>query len=371
MSLSLEALLAATGAGAFILAFLLSLLMRRVATAIDYVDRPGAGHKQHARVMPYGGGVAIFLAGWATLALALWLAHLLSDDWVARQFGESIRAYVGGVRDKARPAVVILSGGLFIHLLGLIDDVRPLGPYVKLAGIAAVSVLVPLWSGVRVADMLGSAASITLTAVWFIVVINAFNFLDNMDGLSAGVAAICLLMFAVCGRLADQMLVPVLAVVWCGALLGFLCLNFPPASMFMGDAGSLLVGYGLAVVSTMTTYYEGGSNASGSLPPYALAMPLIVLAVPLYDCATVIWIRLREQRHPMRGDRRHFSHRLVDHGLTRRFAVLTIYVCTAATGLAATVLPGASLRVTLTVAAIVVLVLSIIAILERPARTEA
>jgi UDP-GlcNAc:undecaprenyl-phosphate GlcNAc-1-phosphate transferase len=365
VTLSVDAMLAIAGGAALLLAAILTPACRAFARTVGYVDRPGA-HKSHGAVMPYGGGLAIALAGWAPLAaLLIWLQYT-PDEWILERFGETIRAYAGGVRENTQQAAVLLAGAAVLHILGIIDDLRPLGAYPKLVVMMMVAVAVPALSGARIAEFAGPVLSTALTAAWFIVIINSLNFLDNMDGLSAGVAAICLLMFGVCGRMAGQVFVPGLAFVWCGATLGFLIFNFPPARIFMGDAGSLLLGYSLAVTSTLTTYYESGGGAA----PYALAMPLVVLAVPLYDFATVVTIRLREGRSPLRGDQRHFSHRLVDHGLTRRFAVVTIYICTLATGLAATLLPQATLRETVTLVAIVLLVLSIIAILERPARNE-
>lgn len=355
-------LLAVIGGAALLLSLVLTPIVRRLALRMHYVDIP-FGHKSHRDPMPYGGGVAIFLAGWLPVTLVALAAHVVSQEWVIEQFGAEIGAYFGGLHDQARSALIILLGGLVLFVLGLIDDMKPLGPLPKLVTILAVAIGVPALTGVRAAEALGPILAITFTACWFVVIINAFNFLDNMDGLSAGVAAICLLMFALCGRLADQVLVPALALAMFGAVAGFLVYNFPPAKLYMGDAGSLLVGYFVAVISTMTTYFESGQGQAA----YALAMPIIVLAVPLYDCTTVISIRIREGRNPMQGDQRHFSHRLVDHGLSRRFAVVTIYICTAATGLAATLLPGANLRVTLTVVAIVLLVLGIVYILERPA----
>jgi UDP-GlcNAc:undecaprenyl-phosphate GlcNAc-1-phosphate transferase len=275
--------------------------------------------------------------------------------------------YVGGLQDRAGQGAVILLGAVIVHLLGLVDDVRPLGAVVKLFTNLGVALLVVLLGDVRIATMWGPAVSVVLTVGWFVVIINAFNFLDNMDGLSAGVAWICLAFFAVCGLMAHQVLVPALAGLFLGAIGGFWAFNFPPARIFMGDAGSLLVGYLLAVISIMTTYYESARGA----PPYALAMPLVILAVPLYDFASVITIRLAEGRSPLQGDQRHFSHRLVERGLSRRLAVLTIYLATATTGLAATLLPGADLLQTITIAIMVLMVLAIIAILESPVRRQA
>ena len=262
---------------------------------------------------------------------------------------------------------MILAGALILHVLGLIDDLRALGAIVKLAVIVGVSVAVVTLGGVCVGVMWGPTISVLLTVAWFIVIINAFNFLDNMDGLSAGMAWICLAFFAVCGLMAEQVFVPALACVLLGAIGGFWAFNFPPARIFMGDAGSLVIGYFLAVVSVLTTYYQSGQDT----PPYALAMPLVILAVPLYDFVTVLTIRIAEGRNPLKGDQRHFSHRLMERGLDRRLAVLTIYLATATTGLTATLLPGADLRRTITVGVIVVMVLGIVAILESPQRKDA
>jgi UDP-GlcNAc:undecaprenyl-phosphate GlcNAc-1-phosphate transferase len=343
-----------------------TVLARTIALRIGFVDQPG-GHKSHRAPIPYAGGCAIFATAWATLAGGLILALLLPQPWIAEQFGERIRAYVGGAQERVGQLAWILVGGLLLHALGLLDDRRPLGAVPKLIVIVGATLLVVIFGEVRIAEMLGREVSIVLTTLWFVVVINAFNFLDNMDGLSAGVAAICLAFLAICGLMAGQVLVPALACAFLGAVAGFLILNFPPARIFMGDAGSLVVGYMLAVVSTLTTYFESGHDT----PPYAMAMPLVILAIPLYDFVSVVIIRLREGRSPMQGDQRHFSHRLVDRGLSRRFAVLTIYLATATTGLAATLLPGADLRETITIAVLVLLVLSIIAILESPVRKTA
>ncbi len=341
----------------------LTILARRVASYLNFVDQPG-GHKSHSAAIPYGGGVAIFLSAWLALGVAVGVSQAVPDTWVINRLGQVAQAYLGGIRDRAWQMVVILVGGVILHVVGLLDDRRPLAAVPKLLVILAVGLLVATLGKVRVAEFAGPGVSIALTTIWFAVIVNSLNFLDNMDGLSAGVACICLFFLAVCGLMAGQVLVPGLACVFAGAVGGFLIFNFPPARIFMGDAGSLVVGYMLAVVSTLTTYYHSGHGT----PAYALATPLVVLAIPLYDFASVVIIRLLEGRNPMKGDQRHFSHRLVQRGLSRRFAVLTIYLATATTGLAATLLPGAGLRQTITIGVLVLAVLSIIAILEAPLR---
>jgi len=361
MSVPLAILLAGTGAAGLVLSALLTGVALRVAPRVGYVDHPG-GHKSHARPMPYGGGVAVFATFALPLAAGVLAAVLVPQAWFEQHFGPDLGALVGGVRLRARPAMVVLlcSGALFV--LGLIDDLRPAGPWTKLAVIVAVAVAVPLAGPIRLAELLGPAGATVATAVWIVVITNAFNFLDNMDGLAGGVAAICLLVLAVCGLLRGQVLVPAMSLLVAGAVLGFLLFNFPPARIYLGDAGSLVVGFLIAVIAILTTYYE---SAAGE-PAFALAMPLVICAVPLYDFASVVLIRIAEGRNPMRGDQRHFSHRLVERGLSPRLAVLTIWLATATTALSATLLPGADLRQSLTVFAIVLMVLTIIAILETP-----
>jgi UDP-N-acetylmuramyl pentapeptide phosphotransferase/UDP-N-acetylglucosamine-1-phosphate transferase len=148
-------------------------------------------------------------------------------SWFAANFGDELLPYLGGLRERAGQALVILAGAAVLHVLGLVDDRRPLGAWPKLIVIIAVALLTAGLGGVRIGEMWGTAVSLTLTVAWFIVIINAFNFLDNMDGLSAGVAGVCLAFFAICGLMAGQVFVPALACVCLGASGGFLVFNFP------------------------------------------------------------------------------------------------------------------------------------------------
>lgn len=364
----LYGLLGAAVAGSFVVGVIGVLVAQRVARRIDFVDKPGAAHKSHEKVTPYGGGSAIFLAGWLPPVVILLLAQVGAlSAWVAG-IDPELEAYVGGIASRSGETLVIFAGGIVLHGLGLWDDLKPLGALAKLLAMLGVGAAVSLWGDVRMLEAhLGLVGAVAVTTVWIGVITNAMNFLDNMDGLSGGIAAVCLAVLIACGVMSGQVLVPGLASLFLGALLAFLVFNFPPAKIFMGDAGSLLVGYNLAVISILTSYYDSGSGA----PPYAIAMPLIILAIPLYDFCSVMLIRLREGRNPWQGDQRHFSHRLVDRGLTRTQAVLTIYLSTATTGLGAVLLPGAGLATALVVLAIVVLVLAMIAILESPTAKEA
>jgi UDP-GlcNAc:undecaprenyl-phosphate GlcNAc-1-phosphate transferase len=359
--------LALAAATSFIFSLVLSAAARRIAQRVGFVDRPGAGsHKTHREPIPYGGGLAIFVATFLPPIAATVAVFLLPDGWIVDRFGETARDLAGGVRNHSGQAIVIIVGAAVLLVLGLIDDRRPLGPWVKLATITGVACFVAIVGRVRIAEFAHPAVSIALTVLWILVITNAFNFLDNMDGLSAGVAAVCSAFLLVSGVMAGQIIIPAMAAALLGATIGFLVHNFPPARLFMGDAGSLFLGYMLSVLSVLTSYWESG----GVKPAFALAIPLAILAVPLYDFASVVVIRVFEGRNPLKGDQRHFSHRLVERGLSRRSAVLTIYLATATTGLASTLLIDANLREMLSVLAIVAMTLAVIAILEAPLRRE-
>jgi UDP-GlcNAc:undecaprenyl-phosphate GlcNAc-1-phosphate transferase len=211
-----------------------------------------------------------------------------------------------------------------------------------------------------------------LSVLWIASLINAFNMLDNMDGLSAGVAAIscavlaAFLMFPASGATeAPQLFVAGFLLVLVGALLGFLAHNRPPARLFMGDAGSYFVGFCVAVATLLATY-----TGYNSRDQHALLAPLCVMAVPFYDMLTVMWIRYGEGRSVFEADKCHFSHRLVDLGMTKGQAVLTIYLTTATCGLGALLLR----RVDVFGAAIILLligcVLALIHLLESSSRRK-
>ena len=166
-----------------------------------------------------------------------------------------------------------------------------------------------------------------LSVLWIVGLVNSFNMLDNMDGLSGGVAAIAASTLAAVLLLnpdpatqQPQMFVAGMLLVLVGGLLGFLWHNRPPARIFLGDAGSYFVGFCIASCTLLATFtsYRGPQ-------PHAVLAPLCVLAVPIYDTVTVIWIRLRQGNSPFQADKNHFSHRLVELGFSRSQAVLTIY----------------------------------------------
>ncbi len=362
---------AAVGAASLGVSFAISALLtpvvRRWAIKRDFVDVPlGAGsHKRHDRPTAFGGGIAITVAVLFPLAAVIGLSMLLrnaswEDAGLLGRLPPVAPHWLGGIVAKTPSALAILAGALVMHLLGIVDDHRPLPPVLKLAAQVIVALTLTGWFGVRAMEWPGPAVSVIVTTLWIVALTNAFNFMDNMDGLAGGVACLTAVLLAVAAARAGQVFVPCMFMLVAGGVLGFLIYNFPPASIFMGDAGSLVVGYLLAVCTVLTTFY----NPDQRQTPYGVVVPLVVFAIPFYDMVSVVIYRRRAGVSILRADRRHFSHRLVELGLSRTTAVLTIYLATAATGLPAILLPGLNWPGAALVLGQCACVLAIIALLE-------
>lgn len=348
--------------GPFVVSTVLALLVRRWARRIGFVDRPG-GHKLHAQPVALGGGIAITLAAIGPVAVGVAVAAVLrGQEPLPAWLPEAVAIHVPGVASKFPLAMTLCLCALFLHVVGLQDDRRAMGPLPKFLGQFLVAIVVAGPLGVRAIEALPPAASILVTVLWIVLITNAFNFLDNMDGLSAGVGAICCVIFAVAAASAGQVFVPALALVLAGSLCGFLIFNFAPARLFMGDAGSLPTGFLISTVTILTNYYQPGAQSPLEV---LVLIPLVVLSVPLYDVASVLMHRIRLGHSPFRGDQRHFSHRLVKRGMSTRQAVLTIYLATTATGFSAIVMARATQAQALTLVAQCVLIVAIVAILEH------
>ncbi len=359
-------LVALAGGGAFLTSLALTAILRSIARRLHFVDRPG-GHKQHVIPVALGGGIAItvtillFLIG-GTLA-ARWLdAALHLPDWLP----SLIQKHLPGIASKLPVVLAVCGGILVLHIVGLIDDIKPLRWDIKLAAQYLVAILIAWPGGIRAVEFLPTPLCIIVTVFWIVLITNAFNFLDNMDGLSAGVAAIACAVFAVASAAAGQIFVPVMAWVGAGTCLGYLAFNFHPASVFMGDAGSLVIGFFLAVLTILTNYYDSAIDPT----PLGVVVPLMVLAIPLYDAISVITHRIRAGHSPFHADRRHFSHRLMNRGMSVRGTVLTIYLATAATGLPAIILPHLDWPGAVLILLQCLCVVAIIAILESTKPTS-
>lgn len=361
----------------FCVAWLATLGMRRLAPKLGLLDQPNH-RKVHVTPTPLGGGIAIclgvlvpFLLG----QLALW--YVTSAPEGRELVPEFARKDLDGLLLRSSGLWTLLAGATVLAVVGLVDDLRGIDWRIRLSIqfiVAAVCVVTQGWRLTAFIELpqLSLAISVGLSVLWIVMMINSFNMLDNMDGLSAGVAAIASAVLVLVMLLAPdpttqrpQLFVAGFLMVLLGALLGFLWHNRPPAKIFMGDAGSYFVGFCVGVATLLATYAGYQSDTR-----HAILAPLCVMAVPLYDMMTVIWIRLREGRSPFHADKNHFSHRLVELGLTKGQAVLTIYLTTATCGLGALLLHRVDLLGAVIIILMVVCVLMLIAILETTARRK-
>lgn len=342
-------------------------LAKRVSRRVGMMDVPGK-HKVHGRETPLLGGSAIFAAVLIPTLFGLAIARIWATTgvpaWVAEWIPPEVTAHLSGAAMRIPQALGILLALLVLHVMGLMDDRKHLGPWIKLGVQVLAAVGVSWFCNVRVLTVAGPTVSIIVTTLWLVALTNSFNFLDNMDGLAAGVAAICTAALLAAAISMGQWFVAAWCCVLLGSLLGFLPHNFPPASIFMGDAGSLVVGFLLGVISCLITYVPVGAEGVWAIVLGSL-VPLQVMAVPIYDTFSVMSIRIREGRNPMVGDNRHFSHRLQKRGMSPRRVDLTIYLCTIGTAIAATLLPytNGTLPAALLLAQSLVILL-IIALLE-------
>lgn len=344
--------------------------------ALDAAGVPGQV-KAPPRRVPNTGGVAIAATLLVFIAGGLLMMHTPAAALLTR-WAPSLHDHLPGLRARTPEALWLLGGLVVLHVLGVIDDRRPLPALPKLMLMLAVCGVVciatdtrllmlldGLWDGTPLAA-LGWWASVLLTVTWMVLVTNAMNFLDNMDGLSGGVGLVAGSCFLAAALIGGQWFVALVLAVMLGAVLGFLVFNFPlvrPARIFMGDGGSLVIGFLLGFLTVRTTYYDP-ALAGGW---YGVLAPLMVLAVPLYDLVAVSIIRLSQGRSPFVGDLQHLSHRLVRRGLSRRDAVLVILGLTGVTAIAAVPLPRLAPWQAALLGAQTLLVLGLVALFERRA----
>ncbi|MFN2251391.1 MAG: MraY family glycosyltransferase [Anaerolineae bacterium] len=277
-------------------------LARRLAWRVGVTDAP-SDRKVHQQPMPLLGGLAIYAAVMVAIVA----------------FGE---------RQEVAQLAGILIGATLVSFLGLWDDRRPLPPSLRLlaqVGAAAVAVA----SGVQVLLFGVPIVDAAISVLWIVTITNAINFMDNMDGLAGGVSAVAAGYFLLLAVANDQQLVAPLAAAVLGACLGFLYYNFNPASIFMGDGGALFLGYVLACIGIKLRF-------PGQSYYVTWLVPVLVLAVPLFDLGLVLISRGRRRVNPFTtAGTDHLSHRLTRLGLSQREAALVIYlVCCAAGGVA-------------------------------------
>lgn len=263
----------------FILSFLFSLygtpIARNAGIKFGIVDKPDGVLKLHEEPIPYLGGLAIFLAFLISLSL---------------------------VFEFSRETLGILFGGSIIMTLGLIDDIGKLSPRIKFIG-EFLAVYILIKSGIYIKLwFLPEYLSIPLTFLWMIGIINSFNLIDVMDGLSAGIAFIVSSVFFVMAIITENPSVAIISMALSGACLGFLNYNYNPASIFMGDSGSLFLGFIISSISIMLDYTK--------INKFAFIAPFFVLWIPIFETVFLFFKRLSRGESPFKGSRDHTSIRL-------------------------------------------------------------
>ena len=267
-------------------------LLKRVALRLGFMDKP-SGRKIHSKPVPLLGGVAIYLG--------CMMALFIFD------------------RPFVFQLVTVLLGATLISFLGLWDDRRGLKPFIKLGG-QIVIIMVTVLSGIQVHFLHHPSLNLGVTFFWVLVITNAMNLLDNMDGLSGGVATVASTFFFLLAVMNGQYLVASLSAALLGACLGFLYYNLNPASVFMGDTGSLFLGFMLAMVGIKLRF-------PGKTDLVTWMIPVIVLGLPIFDTVLVVISRLRRGLNPLTTPGKdHVSHCLAARGMSRREVVLLLYL---------------------------------------------
>ena len=282
-------------ASALILVLGATPVFRRLARRLGMVDRPDA-RRVHQSPVPLLGGIAIYVG----FIMAL---LLFGEGWVVSQ------------------AISILIGATIVSFLGIWDDRWGVRPVMKLLGQAMAAGIVFV-SGVQVSFLPHQALNLLITFLWILGITNALNLLDNMDGLSGGVGAVAAAFFLLLAALNGQYLVASLAAALLGVCIGFLVYNFNPASIFMGDAGSMFLGFVLAAVGIKLRFPNHPNVITWMIP-------VVVLGLPIFDTTLIVVSRLRRGINPLTNPGKdHVSHRLVSLGLSQRQAVILLYgVC--------------------------------------------
>jgi len=300
-------------AASALISFVLTRYVRHVATCYGWVAAPALDRHLHSKPLPRLGGVAIFLSFVLSFATALWFRRYSPQfDFVP----------------SLRTATVILAPGCLVFLLGVYDDIRSVGPYAKFA-VQAIAGAMLYAGGLRVVSVpvifgshhLSWFVDLPLTILWVLAVTNAFNLIDGVDGLAAGSALFSTLVVFFAAIYSGSSAVSWMALSLAGAILGFLRFNFSPATIFLGDCGSLFIGFVLSALAL-----QGATKAPTII---AVAIPMVSFGLPILETGLSVVRRFLSGRPLFRADREHIHHKLLQRGLTQRQVVVTLYAVSA------------------------------------------
>jgi UDP-GlcNAc:undecaprenyl-phosphate GlcNAc-1-phosphate transferase len=300
-------------AASLLLSFILTRYVRDVATLRGWVSKPANDRHLHRTPLPRFGGVAIFLSFLLVSVFAL----LLSRFYIHLHFAFSRGSLL-----------TILSAGFLVFLLGVYDDVRAAGPYLKFSVETVAAVM--LYAGnLRILNLpvlfghhqFSALVGLPLTIVWVLAITNAFNLIDGLDGLAAGSALFSTIVVFVVALLSHSSLVSLLTLALAGAILGFLRFNFNPATIFLGDCGSLFIGFMLSALALL------GAQKSPTI--IAVAIPVVSFGLPILETTLSVIRRFISGRPVFTADREHIHHKLLQLGFSHRQVVITLYAVSA------------------------------------------
>lgn len=359
----------ALAVGGFLVSLVATAALIRAGRRLGMLDSPGvAGHEKGLRAVPNIGGIAVFWVLAAPITLGL-IAIAAAPDALERVV-PAVAPWLDRLGETTPTAIAFLGALALMHVVGLVDDRRGLAVAPKVLAQVACGVVLATWFDVRLLTVLdgwlgwGSWPSIVVTVGWIVVVTNALNYLDNMDGVTAGIAVVSGGLFMIAALLGEQWFVAATLALLVGGCGGFLWWNRPPARIFLGDSGSLVIGMALAVLTARMTWYDPAATEGIGTAWYGIFMPLAVLAIPLYDFTTVTGLRIAQGRSPFKGDQQHFSHRLAARGLGDRGALAVIWTACGACGVAGLLLGHATSGEAIALALLVALIIAVIAILD-------
>ncbi len=331
---------------------LLSAMLVRIcislAPKLGFVDMPlHEAHKRHKQSTPVMGGLGM-LCAWLVIIAVGFFGRFAA----AKMLPEEIHSFLIGMGAIKGSLGIIILGATLVTALGMLDDRKAMAALPKFLGQAVVAGLTACM-GLRISFLHAvPGANLIVTTLWIMTVMNAMNFFDNMDGLAGGASALAAFFMLFVAAYRCQYFVATLAALTGGVATGFLVWNAPPARLFMGDGGSHFLGYLLAILGVMTTFYQPGESPT----PAPILIPLLALGVPLGDAVAVVIIRLRLGVPIYKGDNRHISHRFVSLGLSRPRSVLLVLLLCFVVGTASLTLlwlpPAGSLLIISLVAAV-------------------
>jgi len=312
---------------AFAISFFMIPLLIRLAKKFDIIDYPNH-RKIHITPTPLLGGIAIWGAFTIVLATHASLVVFLKDFITSSaSFSSRLQFYANNATCITNQVFAILIGGLIIAIVGIVDDIRGLSIWIRLLTETAVA-FVMVWMGFKLDIFLLEIINWIITIFWIIGITNAFNLLDGADGLASGVGIISSLILAGIMFFGNQPLIALLLLTLAAAIGGFFRYNLPPARIFMGSAGSMFIGYILSITTILATF-----TIDNACTKYVIAIPVVILSMPLYDTLSVIFLRSIKGVSLTKGDLNHLVHRLMRAGFSQKKAVFLIYLMSFAIGI--------------------------------------